>query len=144
MSRQYYAIGTLYHVATRRVLLHHRDAHAARSPNRWAFFGGAGEAADAGDPITTWLREMQEELGITLDRAGVVALCAYPDPVYAIRRYVYYAPWPSRDTSFQLSEGDGYAWFTLEEALRLTDLTPNARADLLRLRDRLNRAPLRA
>lgn len=140
MSAPYYSTGTLYHVATRSVLLHHRDAHAVRSPNRWSFFGGACETADAGDPVTTWLREIQEELGVTLHRVDVVALCDYPDPVYTIRRYVFYAPWPSKDTQFQLAEGDGYAWFTLDEALRLSDLTPNARADLLRLRSSMGGA----
>src|SRR3954453_19470450 len=38
------ACGFLFDAAQRKVLLHLRDANTAWSPNRWAFFGGNGEA----------------------------------------------------------------------------------------------------
>ncbi|HEV2123117.1 MAG TPA: NUDIX domain-containing protein [Chloroflexota bacterium] len=133
MTEPYYCCGTLYHAAYQSVLLHHRDPHAPVNPNTWALFGGGSEPADGGDPAITWIREMQEELGVHLSREQIIPLCDYLNPRSGLYRYVCYASWPSRDTQFQLGEGDGYAWFTLDEALTHPDLTSGTRTDLLRL-----------
>lgn len=130
----YYTAGFLYHAGERKVLLHHRDAHAPTHPNKWNFFGGVGEDGDRGDPAATWLREMREELGISLPAASVSALCDYLNS-QGRRRYVFYCEWPSLDRDFALGEGQGFAWFELEEAIALPEITDRARRDLLLFRE---------
>ncbi len=68
------AVGFLYHAASGKVLLHLRGADAPPNAGKWAFFGGRSEPGDGGDLLATWLREMREELGVTLDPARVVSL----------------------------------------------------------------------
>lgn len=132
----YGAFGTLYHPVTRQVLLHRRSMDAPTNPDTWGFFGGGAEVEDRGDPLTTWCREVHEELKITLDPARVIPLIAYPGIADHLRHVFYYA-WPTLDTQFVLGEGIGYAWFTLAEALVLPDLTDMARRDLRLLQARL-------
>jgi hypothetical protein len=55
------------------------------------------------------------------------------------RRVARYAAWPSPDDQFALTEGDGYAWFPLAEAIELPDLMRFARDDLLELRELVDR-----
>jgi 8-oxo-dGTP pyrophosphatase MutT (NUDIX family) len=130
----YGAVGFLYHPASRQVLLHHRDANAARYANVWAGFGGMCEPEDGVDPVATWRRELREEIGIELAPDRVRPLRAYLNPDTGRTRHVFYAEWPSLDQDFVLTEGDGYAWFPLDEAIELPDLTELARGDLLFLR----------
>lgn len=133
------AVGFLYHAASGKVLLHLRGTDQSPSQGMWAFFGGRCEPEDGGDLLTTWCREMREELGITLDPARVVSL----------RRGTYdggrqwhdfYCEWPSLDENFVLSEGQCFAWVTLDEGLRLPDLANYAQEDLYLFRDRLFRS----
>ena len=134
MPDAYTAGGFLYHAASGRVLLHHRDANAPVYPNQWAGFGGRSEDQDGGDPVATWQREMREELGIALHREQIVPVHDFRNPRTGRWRYVFYAPWPVLDKDFILGEGDGFAWFDLDEALALPDLMDLARADLAALR----------
>ena len=138
MVAQNVAVGFLYHVASGKVLLHLRAADAPPNPGKWAFFGGRCEPEDGGDPLATWCREMREELGVTLDPARVVSLCygTYDD---GTRWHDFYCEWPSLDEDFVLTEGQRYAWFTLDEALILPDLADYAREDLRFVRECLGR-----
>jgi 8-oxo-dGTP pyrophosphatase MutT (NUDIX family) len=130
----YAAVGFLYHPDSGKVLLHHRDANAPTMPNLWAGFGGLSEDQDGADPVATWQREMQEELGIELARAQIVPLREYLSPYSGRLRHIFYALWPTLDETFVLTEGDGYRWFSFEEALGLTDIVDLSRDDLLALR----------
>lgn len=123
------AVGFLYHAASNKVLLHLRGAGAPPNAGKWAFFGGRSEPEDGGDLLATWCREMREELGVSLDPARVVSL---RDGVYddGTRWHDYYCEWPTIDEDFVLTEGRRYAWYTLDEALGLSDLAPYARVDL--------------
>jgi 8-oxo-dGTP pyrophosphatase MutT (NUDIX family) len=127
------AVGFLYHAASGKVLLHLRGVDAPPNPGKWAFFGGRSEPEDGHDLLATWLREMREELGVTLDPAHVVSL---RDGIYddGTRWHDFYCEWPSLDEDFVLTEGQRYAWFTLDEALSLPDLAAYAREDLLLFR----------
>jgi 8-oxo-dGTP pyrophosphatase MutT (NUDIX family) len=133
------AVGFLYHSASGKVLLHLRGDDKPPNPGKWAFFGGRSELADGGDLRTTWLREMREELGVVIDPTHVVSLHhgTYAD---GTRWHDFYAEWPSLDTRFVLTEGQRYAWFTLDEALALPDLADYAREDLFLFRERLGLA----
>ncbi len=130
----YYTAGFLYHAGARKVLLHHRDADAPTHPSKWNFFGGVEEEGDGSDPVATWLREMREELGISLPPVRVNAFSNYLNS-QGRRRYVFYCEWPTLDGDFVLGEGQGYAWFGLEEAIALSELTDRARQDLLLFRE---------
>ncbi len=132
------AVGFLYHVGSGKVLLHLRGADAPTSAGKWAFFGGRSEPQDGGDLLATWLREMREELGAVLDPALVVSLRhgTYDD---GTRWHEFFCEWPSLDQDFVLTEGQCYAWFTLDEALSLPDLADYARDDLRLFREGLFR-----
>ncbi len=132
------AVGFLYHAASGKVLLHLRGTDAPPNPGKWAFFGGRCEPEDGGDLLATWRREMREELGVTLDPARVVSLRhgTYDD---GTRWHDFYCEWPSLDEGFTLTEGQRYAWFTLDGALSLPDLAAYAAEDLRLFRERLAR-----
>ena len=140
MTQQYGAAGFLYHRDAGQVLLHHRDGKAPRFPNHWSDFGGTNEPGDGGDPVATWQREMREELGVELDHEQISPLRVYVSPYTGHPRHVFYAFWPTLDTSaFVLGEGDGFGWFALDEAIALTDIVDLARDDLLALREVVGR-----
>lgn len=62
-----YAAGALLELPDGRIALHHRDNKPyIASPDKWAFFGGMGE--DGEEPLDTVVRELHEELEITLQR----------------------------------------------------------------------------
>lgn len=136
MNKTYGAVGFLFHTAARTVLLHHRDGNALVNPNRWGFFGGSNEDEDAGNPVATWLRELHEELGIVLEAEQVTPF-GEGEPSSGMHRYVFYCEWPTLAEDFVLGEGQGFAWFSLDDAVQLSTLTPFAREDLLLFRDRL-------
>lgn len=130
------AVGFLYHAASGKVLLHLRGVDAPPNPGKWAFFGGRCEPEDGDDLLVTWRRELHEELGVTLDPARVVSL---RHGVYTngTRWHDFFCEWPSLDVDFTLTEGQRYAWFTLDEALSLPDLADYAQEDLRLFRERL-------
>lgn len=137
MTIQNVAVGFLYHAASGKVLLHLRDADAPPNPGKWAFFGGHSEPEDGDDLLATWCREMLEEIGVELDPAHVVSLRhgTYDD---GTRWHDFYYEWPSLDKDFVLTEGQRYAWFTLDEALSLPNLAGYAREDLCIFHESLN------
>ena len=129
MVKQDVAVGFLYHAASGKVLLHLRDVDKPPGAGMWAFFGGRSEPEDGGDLLVTWCREMQEEIGVTLDPARVESL--RQGTFENGRRWAdFFSAWPSLDEDFVLTEGQRYAWFSLDEALGLPDLVEYAAEDL--------------
>jgi 8-oxo-dGTP pyrophosphatase MutT (NUDIX family) len=128
----YHVCGFLYHPRSQRVLLHHRDANASALPSIWSFFCGRPEAEDCREPTFTWRREMREEIGVALEPDRIVLLWSYVNPQTEKLRFVFYSEWPRLTDEFVTGEGDGVGWFTLEEALQLSDLTAVAKEDLRR------------
>lgn len=131
------AVGFLFHAASGKVLLHLRDADAPPNAGKWAFFGGHEEPEDSGNLLTTWCREMREELGVVFDPLRVVSLRhgTYDD---GTQWHDFYCEWPSLDEDFVLTEGQRYAWFTLDEAISLPNLARYAREDLCLFRRRVH------
>jgi 8-oxo-dGTP pyrophosphatase MutT (NUDIX family) len=130
----YYAAGFLYHPPTGQVLLHLRGPDAPSNPGMWHLFGGRSEAADGGDPVATWRREMREELGVDLPAERIVPLRTY---VWGRRRrYTFCCPWP-RTEAFAVYEGQAAAWYSPNEALALPNLVDRARTDLERYAQKL-------
>lgn len=132
------AFGFLYHAASGSVLLHLRGTDQPPSAGCWAFFGGRSEPEDGGDFVSTWRREMREELGVELDPARVAWLRhgTYDD---GTRWHDFSYDWPSLDEDFVLTEGQRYSWFALDAALDLPDLADYARESLRLFRERLAR-----
>jgi 8-oxo-dGTP diphosphatase len=126
----------LHHRPTRRVLLQHRTDDAPTYPSCWGMFGGSGEDQDEGDPVRTLHRELREELELELDPEKIVALWDYLTG-RGSHRYVFLYPWDDADHAFALNEGQGYGWFSPDEALRTLTLTDNSRRDLTMLAERL-------
>lgn len=69
MPDRYVSAGFFYNAERGSVLLHLRSPDAEVHPGMWSSFGGRSEAEDLGDPVTTWKREVQEELGVLLERS---------------------------------------------------------------------------
>jgi 8-oxo-dGTP pyrophosphatase MutT (NUDIX family) len=129
VALQNIAVGFLYHAASGKVLLHLRDEEKPPSAGMWAFFGGRSEPEDGDDLLVTWCREMREELGVRLDPAQVRSLRSgtYED---GRRWHEYFYLWPSLDEDFVLTEGQRFAWYTIDEACALPKLAAYAREDL--------------
>jgi len=125
--------GVLYHAATRQVLLQHRTDDAPSYPGQWGLFGGGEEPEDGGDPVATLRRELREELGIVLDPVLIHPLGQKPGH-YGAPHHHYVYPWPAPTHDFVLGEGQGFAWFAIEDALGLALLIPLAAECLLLLR----------
>ena len=144
MVVRYAAVGFLYHAASGKVLLHRRDGNTAFYPHTWAGFGGSNEPEDGGVPARTWRRELREELGIALTLDQINPIRSYVNPEVGRARHVFYAVWPTLDDDFALTEGEGYAWFPLQEAITLPDLMRFAQDDLGLLRTIVARDAARA
>ncbi|MEK7652116.1 MAG: NUDIX domain-containing protein [Patescibacteria group bacterium] len=110
----------LYDMISKRILLHRRDHEAKESPDCWDCFGGKvenGETAYEG-----FLRELCEELGITVDKNKVTELAL------ANAGTLYFIPFSMKDTcKLRLGEGAGFAWLSIDYALRLDDITDYAK-----------------
>jgi 8-oxo-dGTP diphosphatase len=126
----------LFHAPTGRVMLQHRTSDAPSFPDHWGMFGGSGEEEDGGDPFRAVRREIQEELGLELDPSTLVQVWDYMTS-RGSHRYVFLYPWPELDYPFVINEGQGYGWYTVDEALSTLLLTTNARRDLELLAARL-------
>ncbi len=118
--------GFLYNPETREVLLHHRDGNTNIYPHKWAFFGGLGEGAET--PVEAFVREMREELGITLDPTEVSLFCEHPAEIGGYR-YAFFVRSDLAKAKMTLSEGADFDWISLDNVLTY-DLTPRARLDL--------------
>jgi len=132
------AVGFLFHAASGKVLLHLRDVDKPPAAGLWAFFGGRAEPEDGGDLLATWCREMQEELGVTLDRERAILL-GHGTNDDGMHWHDYAYAWPTLDESFVLTEGQRYAWFTVDEALSLpeSEIAAYVRDDLRRYQEQI-------
>jgi 8-oxo-dGTP diphosphatase len=119
----------LFHAPSRRVLLQHRTEDAPAFPGHWGMFGGGGEPEDDDDPLQAVRRELHEELGLELEPDEIVRLWDYMTPSGS-HRYVFLHHWADPEHQFVLGEGQGYGWFTIQEALGTVKLTTNSRRDL--------------
>ena len=125
---RFYAGGFLYNPKTRSVLLHLRDGNTKFNPNKWAFFGGLQEGDEK--PTETFIREVQEELGISLQKDEVIPLRDYLNTVLQTYRYVFYAESDLEISQMTLGEGAGFDWVPIDR-IREYDLTELTEKDLV-------------
>ncbi|MBV8354681.1 MAG: CoA pyrophosphatase [Candidatus Eremiobacteraeota bacterium] len=68
------------------VLFVQRAQHLRRHPGQNGFPGGIEEPGDRGDPVTTALRELSEELGVGAERVKIVG--RLPDVRQGLNRFI--------------------------------------------------------
>lgn len=114
------------------ILLHRRDHRAPEARNMWDCFGGKIESGEK--PIEAFIRELFEELEITIVEKDAKLL--FKDRNKSIY-YIHFPDWKTR--AIKLGEGAGFAWFSIKDALKLADLTDEARQILLKFKEKLKR-----
>ncbi len=123
----FYAGGFFYNPKTREVLLHKRDGNTKIHPNKWAFFGGLGEANE--NPVEAFVREIEEELGVKLSEEEVIPLCDYYNPIRQTHRNIFYVVSDKKKSDMILGEGADFEWISLGNVFEY-DLTEKTVWDL--------------
>ncbi|HLC99659.1 MAG TPA: NUDIX domain-containing protein [Patescibacteria group bacterium] len=128
ISQKFYSGGFLYNPQTKSVLLHQRDGNTKIEPHKWAFFGGLNEGNET--PVECFIRELEEEIGMSVSFNEVQDLCDYLNTKLNTHRYVFFVESLLTDTPHLiLGEGAGFAWIPLEKVFEY-DLTDKTRQDL--------------
>lgn len=100
-------------------LFNFRDGNTQKNPLNWALFGGGIDANES--PEVAFIREMQEEIGLTCTRDMLIAHTqlefAIPDRHRII--YPFSLSHAVEHTQITLGEGAGFAFFTVEEIRRI-------------------------
>ena len=122
-----YAGGFLYNPSTKEVLLHLRDHNTKFAPGMWSFFGGLCE----GNETFTqgFVRELKEELEITIPESAAIPLRSYLNEKLQTMRHVFYVESDLPKSAMVLHEGAGFDWIPLDKVMSC-DLTDKVRDDL--------------
>ena len=123
----FWAGGFLYNPETKSILLHKRDSNTKFNPDKWAFFGGKGEAGE--NSKEAFVREMKEELGIEISMDRLIPLCDYLNEEFDTWRYVFYVESDLQKSQMKLGEGAGFDWVPLEKIFEY-DLTEKTERDI--------------
>lgn len=126
-SLPHYAGGFLFNPATNSVLLHLRDHNTKFAPGMWSFFGGLAEGSET--PSEAFVRELKEELAITIAESELIPLRSYLNEKLQTYRHVFYVESALPKSAMTLGEGAGFDWVSLTEAFSY-DLTDKVRDDL--------------
>jgi len=129
MNDKFYSGGFFYNPKKQEVLLHKRDGNTKINPHKWAFFGGLSEDEDAGTPIQTFIREIEEELSVKLSEEEVIPLCDYLNERENTWRNVFYAVSDKLKSEMILGEGADFEWIPLSEVFEY-DLSDRTIQDL--------------
>jgi 8-oxo-dGTP pyrophosphatase MutT (NUDIX family) len=124
---KFHACGFLYNPRKAQVLLHKRDGNTQRNPHKWAFFGGLNEEGET--YVECFLRELKEEIGLSLEKTDARLLREYANWESAPYRVVFYAESEVSEDQLVLGEGAGFAWVPLASVIDL-DLTDATSDDL--------------
>ena len=127
MTQKVYAGGFLYNFQTNSVLLHKRDSKTKINPNLWGFFGGLSE--DVETPRVAFVRELKEELNITVHVDDLIPLCDYMNEELHIYRYTFYVESSLKKTEMRLGEGEDFDWIPINKVFGY-DLTKYTKRDL--------------
>lgn len=110
---KFYAGGFFFNPKTNSVLLHKRDGNAKVNPNKWAFFGGLNEGEET--PVQTFIREIEEELGVDLEAKDVLPLSDYFNEILQTYRFVFYVESEMEKSEMRLGEGEDFDWIPLDK-----------------------------
>ena len=123
-----FGVGAVLYTPEGRYLMQLRDDRPAVSMRgHWGLFGGVIEAGE--EPAAALVRELREELDLTVDRVGVPFSQLVFDLGFAGRgmdRKIFYEipVTEAAVTRMRLGEGQRMALFTLDELLREPRVTP--------------------
>ncbi len=123
----FFSGGFLYNPDTQSVLLHKRDTKTTINPGQWAFFGGTSEEGEK--PVETFIREMSEELGVTIQSSEVIPLVNYWNPDRQTHRHIFYVVSRIPKNHLTLQEGEAFEWVDLRRVFSY-DLTEKTISDL--------------
>lgn len=123
----FFAGGFLYNPKTNEILLHKRDGNTNINPNKWAFFCGTSEGDES--PVQTFIREIKEEIGVTLKPGEVVPVCDYLNTDRGTHRYSFYAVSDAKKEEMVLGKGADFDWISLDDVFKL-DATQKTFDDL--------------
>jgi 8-oxo-dGTP diphosphatase len=99
------------------VLLQLRDnAPGIPYPHHWTTLGGHLEPEES--PLDCVRRELQEEIGHTVERPRLFGLYRRPDEHGERLVWIFYAPFDVPVEQIRLTEGERVEYMTVEEALR--------------------------
>ena len=127
VTKAFYAGGFLFNPDNRSVLIHLRDDKTPVHPNQWGLFGGMSEGSES--PAECFMRELREELGLSVKKNLVVPLRDYFNEARGTRRYVFYIKSNIEKTKLHLTEGADFDWIPLDKVFDL-DLTDKTRNDI--------------
>ncbi len=126
-KEKFWAGGFLYNPKENAVFLHKRDGNTKFNPNMWAFFGGLNEGPE--EYVDTFVRELEEEIGIKIEPSDVRPLCQYMNEELDTYRVVFYVESDVAAKDLTLGEGAGFAWVKIAE-LDTISLTEKTEKDL--------------
>ena len=124
---KFWAGGFLYSPKSNSVLLHLRDGNTKFNPNMWAFFGGLNEGKES--PLDTFVRELEEEIGLRVRSQYVTPLCDYLNVELNTYRFVYYVVKDIDLSELTLGEGAGFEWVPISN-IESYDLTQKSKEDI--------------
>lgn len=122
-----WAGGFLYNPEKKTVFLHKRDGNTTFNPNKWAFFGGKCEGMES--PVDGFIRELREEIGLSVLSSNVIPVCDYLNEELQTYRHVFYVESNISKNDLTLGEGAGFDWVPLLEFDQY-DLTDKTKQDL--------------
>lgn len=106
-----------------RLLLGKRSARRRAYPGVWDVPGGHMEAGETAEQ--TLVRELREEIGVTPTEWRIMAALSAPamgdEAAHTLRLHLFVVTrWRGEPHNLLPDEHDALAWFTLEDATRLT------------------------
>ena len=109
----------------RKVLLHHRDdTPEISNPGKWALFGGHIEPGETTEAAI--VREIWEELQLRISEPQLYTVLQGAKSTY----FMYLVEVTESLDEMVLGEGQGFDYYTPEEALSALDLSSSARVVL--------------
>lgn len=127
-QKKFSAQGFLYDKDEQTVLLHLRDNKTKFNPNKWAFFGGAGEGGET--PEECFIRELREETEIVVVKDEIIPLRSYFNDEFQTQRNVFFVKKYVPRSAIVLHEGKDCEWVPLARVF-MYDLSEKTRNDLL-------------
>ena len=100
--------------ADNKVLLQHRGTNAPRYPNTWSIWGGKIEEGET--PMSAMIRELNEELAITVDENQLIFFKTYKNMESddEKERHIFCLK-DTGDFKYNLQEGDDFKFFSQAE-----------------------------
>jgi len=118
----------LYNSENKEILLHKRDGKTKTNPHKWSFFSGRAEGNET--PEECCVRELREEIGISIDKDKLKPVVSYYNSQRNRQHYTFYTESSLKKSQMRLTEGEDFDWISMEKVFSY-DLVDSARHDLV-------------